>query len=226
MTGYYLDPLTRDASVLYLIAKHFPERVRKLSPRAMDNLAAPLVDNRYNTLSSAMTILALDAYAASSAGQLDQLAIDEVRAGAAPKDVSSIQANLVRSGTWSAGASRVDFVNGSSLPAWWITSQSGYDRGTSTKAIKNGLEIVRDYTDTDGKPLDKITVGREIDVHLKIRATGRRASATSRSSTCCRAASIRSSRRRPSPTRRRATATATAARRRRWPMHHGGRRSA
>ena len=62
-------------------------------------------------------------------------------------------------------------VNGSSLPAWWITSQSGYDRGTSTKAIKNGLEIVRDYTDTDGKPLDKITVGREIDVHLKIRAT-------------------------------------------------------
>ena len=117
-----------------------------------------------------MTILALDAYAASSAKAIDQLAIDEVRAGAAPKDVSSIQANLVRSG-WSAGASRVDFVNGSSLPAWWITSQSGYDRGTSTKAIKNGLEIVRDYTDTDGKPLDKITVGREIDVHLKIRAT-------------------------------------------------------
>ena len=24
VTGYYLDPLTRDASVLYLIAKHFP----------------------------------------------------------------------------------------------------------------------------------------------------------------------------------------------------------
>ncbi|OXI68046.1 alpha-2-macroglobulin [Burkholderia sp. AU28863] len=171
-TGYYIDPLTRDASVLYLLAKHFPERVRKLSPRAMDNLAAPLVDNRYNTLSSAMTILALDAYAASNAGQLDRLAINEMRAGAAPKDVSSIQANLVRSGTWAAGASRVEFVNGSALPAWWVASQSGYDRGTSTKAIRNGLEIVRDYTDTDGKPLARIALGQEIDVHLKIRATG------------------------------------------------------
>ncbi|MBF5012387.1 alpha-2-macroglobulin family protein [Burkholderia pseudomultivorans] len=171
-TGYYLDPLTRDASVLYLLAKHFPERARSLSPRAMDNIAAPIVDNRFNTLSSAMTILALDAYAASNAGQLDRLAINEIRAGAATKDVSSIRANLVRSGTWAAGASRVDFVNGSALPAWWVASQSGYDRGTSKQAIRNGLEIVRDYTDTNGKPLDKIVLGQEIDVHLKIRATG------------------------------------------------------
>ncbi|MBN3791063.1 MG2 domain-containing protein [Burkholderia sp. Ac-20353] len=174
--GYYIDPLTRDASVLYLLAKHFPERVRKLSPRVMENVAAPLERNRYNTLSSAMTILALDAYAGSAAGGLDKLAIvevqAEVRAGGAPKDVSSVQANLVRSGTWGAGASRVDFVNGSALPAWWIASQSGYDRGTSTKAIRNGLEIVREYTDTNGKPLDKVTLGQEIDVHLKIRATG------------------------------------------------------
>ncbi|MGS0894645.1 MG2 domain-containing protein [Burkholderia stagnalis] len=171
-SGYYIDPLTRDASVLYLLAKHFPERARKLSPRAMDNLAAPIVDNRYNTLSSAMTILALDAYATSNAGQLDRLAIDELRAGAAPKDVSTIQSNLVRSGTWAAGAARVDFVNGSSLPAWWIASQSGYDRGASTQAVRNGLEIVREYTDTNGKPLDKVTLGQEIDVHVKIRATG------------------------------------------------------
>lgn len=170
--GYYLDPLTRDASVLYLLAKHFPERARSLSPRAMDNIAAPIVDNRFNTLSSAMTILALDAYAASNASQLDRLAIDEIRAGAATKDVSSIRANLVRSGTWAAGASRVDFVNGSALPAWWVASQSGYERGTSKQAIRNGLEIVRDYTDKNGKPLDKIVLGQEIDVHLKIRATG------------------------------------------------------
>ncbi|KWH40598.1 MG2 domain-containing protein [Burkholderia stagnalis] len=170
--GYYIDPLTRDASVLYLVAKHFPERVRKLSPRVMENIAAPLARNRYNTLSSSMTILALDAYAGATATGLDKLAIDEVRAGGAPKDVSSIQANLVRSGTWGAGATRVDIVNGSALPAWWIASQSGYDRGTSTKAIKDGLEIVREYTDTNGKPLDKATLGQEIDVHLKIRATG------------------------------------------------------
>ena len=58
------------------------------------------------------------------------------------------------------------------MSAWRVTSQSGYDRGVPDKAIKNGLEIVREYTDVNGKLLDKIKVGEEIEVHVKIRATG------------------------------------------------------
>ena len=170
--SYYSDPLTRDASVLYLLARHFPQRLAKLSPNAMGNVAAPLERGYFNTLSSAMTILALDAYSSATAGGLDKLAINEIGAGGAAKDVSALQANLLKSGTWSANAARLDFVNGSNLPAWWIASQSGYDRGASGKAIRNGLEIVREYTDAGGKPLDKITVGQEIEVHLKIRAIG------------------------------------------------------
>ena len=171
-SGYYLDPLTRDATVLYLLAKHFPERARALPPRVMENIAAPVQGGRYNTLSSAMTILALDAYVGTSAGGLDKLAIEEVRAGSAPRDVSALHGDRVRSATWSGAATRLDFVNGSTLPAWWIAAQSGYDRGASAKAIKNGLEIVREYTGLNGKPIDKVAPGDEIDVHLKIRATG------------------------------------------------------
>ncbi|WP_439891279.1 alpha-2-macroglobulin family protein [Ralstonia sp. 25C] len=169
--GYYLDPLTRDASVLYLLSKHFPERVRALSPRVLDNLVGPVQHNRFNTLSSAMTILALEAYASQNASGLDKLAIEEVRADGSAKDISSVQGGAMRSGTWSAAASQLRFVNGSNLPAWQITSQSGYDRTAPTQAIKSGLEIVREYTDANGKPLDKITLGQEVDVHLKIRAT-------------------------------------------------------
>ncbi|WP_231973208.1 MG2 domain-containing protein [Ralstonia insidiosa] len=169
--GYYFDPLTRDASMLYLLAKHFPERAKALPPRVLDNLAGPVQHNRFNTLSSAMTILALDAYASQNASGLDKLAIEEVRADGSAKDISAVQGSVMRSGSWSAAASQLRFVNGSSLPAWQITSQSGYDRTASTQAIKNGLEIIREYTDASGKPLDKVTLGQEIDVHLKIRAT-------------------------------------------------------
>jgi uncharacterized protein YfaS (alpha-2-macroglobulin family) len=170
--GYYNDPLTRDASVLYLIAKHFPQRVAQLSPNAMNNVAAPLQRGEFNTLSSALTILALDAYSSATTAGLDKLAIEETGPDGARKDVSAIEAGLRRSGTWSAGAKALDFVNNSALPAWWMASQSGYDRSVSTKAIRKGLEIVREYTDADGKPIDKITLGQEIDVHLKIRALG------------------------------------------------------
>jgi uncharacterized protein YfaS (alpha-2-macroglobulin family) len=173
---YFMDPLTRDSTVLYLLAKHFPDRVSKLSPNAIENIAAPLQRGEFNTLSSAMTIMALEAYAGATAGGLDQLAIKATRIGADKKevsqDISTVQAKAMRIASWPADATRVDFVNGSKTPAWWIASQSGYDRGASTKAIKNGLEIVRDYTDADGNPVTQVKVGQEIQVHLKIRATG------------------------------------------------------
>jgi uncharacterized protein YfaS (alpha-2-macroglobulin family) len=123
-------------------------------------------------LSSSMTVLALDAYGSLNATGVDKLAIDEVHADGSVKAISTLQGNLLQSGSWSAAATKLRFVNGSSLPAWRVSSQTGYDRGVPDKAIKNGLEIVRDYTDTNGKPLDKITLGEEIEVHVKIRATG------------------------------------------------------
>ena len=170
--SYYYDPLTRDASVLYLLSKYFPERAKALSPRVMENISWPLAHNQFNTLSSSMTVLALDAYAAQSAGELDKLAIDEVHADGSVKPIAAIQGNLLQAGSWSAAATGLRFVNGSSLPVWHVASQGGYDRDAPSKAIKDGIEIVREYTDDGGKPLNTITVGEEIDVHVRIRATG------------------------------------------------------
>ena len=170
--SYYYDPLTRDASVLYLLSKHFPERAKALPPQVLENIVWPLAHERYNTLSSAMTILALDAYIGQNAAELDKLGIDEVHADGSSKAIAAIQGNLVQAGSWSAAAARLRFVNGGSVTAWHVASQGGYDRDAPSKAIKNGIEIVREYTNTDGKALDKIEVGEEIDVHVKIRATG------------------------------------------------------
>ncbi|WP_456299701.1 MG2 domain-containing protein [Paraburkholderia bannensis] len=169
--GYYTDPLTRDASTLYLLSKYFPNRAKALSPQVMEHIAGPLSRNEFNTLSAALTVLALDAYANTNAAGIDKLAIDEIHADGSVKAISTLQANLLQAGSWSAAATRLRFVNGSAMPAWRVTSQTGYDRGIPDKAIKDGLEIVRDYTDANGKPLDRIAPGQEIEVHVKIRAT-------------------------------------------------------
>jgi hypothetical protein len=170
--GYYYDPLVRDASVLYLLSKHFPERAKALPARVFENIAWPLAHDDYNTLSSSMTILALDSYAGQTGGELDKLGIQEVHADGSVKAISSIQGNLLQAGSWDAAATKLRFVNQSDLPAWRVASQSGYDRVQPDKAIANGLEIIREYTDAQGKPLDTVTLGEEIDVHVKIRATG------------------------------------------------------
>jgi uncharacterized protein YfaS (alpha-2-macroglobulin family) len=170
--GYYYDPLTRDASVLYLLAKYFPLRAKSLSPRVLENITWPLSHNQFNTLSSAMTELALDAYATQNAAALDKLAIAEVRADGSTPSIATIQGNLVRAAGWNVAATQLRFTNGSDRPAWYVASQAGYDRDAPTAPIKDGIEIIREYTDANGKPLDKITTGQEIDVHVKIRATG------------------------------------------------------
>jgi alpha-2-macroglobulin len=167
---YYMDPLIRDASVLYVLARHFPDRARTLSPRAMENISRPLEHDYLNTLSAGMTLLALDAYAGNNAAAVDKLGIEELH-GANSKSIATLQNKLLQMGSWSGSATGLRYVNASPLQAWSVTNQAGYDRGTPTQPIKNGLEIIRDYTRPDGKALGTITLGDEIDVHVKIRAT-------------------------------------------------------
>ena len=168
---YYYDPLTRDATVLYLLAKYFPDQTRVLSPHVMENIARPLEKNEFNTLSAAMTMLALDVYASSNAAAVEKLGIDEIDAKGHLKSIAAIQNKLLQAGVWSGGATKLRFTDGSNIPAWFVVDQAGYDRDVPRKPIKNGLEIVREYTDTNGNALTQITLGQEIDVHVKIRAT-------------------------------------------------------
>jgi hypothetical protein len=169
---YYDDPLTQDATVLYLLAKHFPQQAHSLSPAALENIARPLQQNQFNTLSASMTLLALDAYASTNAQFVDQLGIAEVDGQGRLKPIAALQNKLLQAGVWSGGATQLHFTNPSPQTAWYAVDQAGYDRDPPKAAIRNGIEIVREYTDTAGKPLAGIKLGQEIDVHVKIRATG------------------------------------------------------
>jgi uncharacterized protein YfaS (alpha-2-macroglobulin family) len=166
-----MDPLIRDSSVLYLLAKHFPDRAKNLSPLAMENISRPLESGWINTLSAGMTLLALDAYAGNNVQALDKLGIQELQ-GNNSKAIAVLQGKLMQAGSWSGAATGLRFSNGSTLAAWSVTNQAGYDRDIPSTPIRNGLEIIRDYTGADGKALGNITLGDEIDVHVKIRATG------------------------------------------------------
>lgn len=167
---YYYDPLTRDATVLYILAKHFPERAKKLAPAVMENIARPLQKNQFNTLSAAMTMLALDVYARTNAAEVQKLAIDEIRNDGSARSIAQLQNTLLQQGSWTGGAKALRFTDNSALPAWTVIDQAGYDRDVPVNPIRNGLEIIREYTDDKGKPLTQIKVGQEIDVHVKIRA--------------------------------------------------------
>ena len=65
------------------------------------------------------------------------------------------------------------FTNNSDLNAYYTIEQSGFDRKPPTEAIRQGFEVLREYTDASGKPLTSIGMGQQVDVHLKFRGIGR-----------------------------------------------------
>ncbi len=162
---YYSDPLIQDSSTLYVVARHFPEKLANIAEPVLNRITEDLNAERYNTLSSAMLLLALDAYAQQYQGNGEQLqillngnAIGELQGAFRLADINDESANLT-------------FANQSGQSAWFALSQSGYPKQAPTQNLKNGLEIDRTYTDKDGKEVKSVKIGDTVNVTVKVRSS-------------------------------------------------------
>jgi uncharacterized protein YfaS (alpha-2-macroglobulin family) len=170
---YYVDPLVEDAQALYLLARHFPARAKVLPPEVMANLVKSLAENRYNTLSGAYLILAFDAYAnAIGPDAAGKLAITEVDAKGGKKALV-LPNNLVPRVPFNPGTNKLLFGNDSGVVSYYSVTETGFDREVPKAEVRDGLEVLREFVDSAGKPLASVTVGDEVTVRLKFRAVGR-----------------------------------------------------
>ncbi|MBN6065315.1 alpha-2-macroglobulin [Aggregatibacter actinomycetemcomitans] len=160
----YLDPLIEKSAVLYVLARHFPEQAEQLSDTLLTSIVQDLNDNRYNTLSSAMVLLALDAYGKQHAEQIANLHIQQDG-----QNVGGVQGAFVLANI-NADKAQLNFVNQSTQKAWYAISQSGYVQQAPAEAIKNGVEIDRTYLDKEGKPVTSVKLGDVINVQVKVRS--------------------------------------------------------
>jgi uncharacterized protein YfaS (alpha-2-macroglobulin family) len=171
----YFDTLSRDAQLLYLTARHFPERLPKLKPEALDGMVKEIAGGSYNTHSSGRTILAFDAYA-TVAEKLPPgtLAVSEILRNTTTRALT-LPPGLIPRASFSVDAAKLQFSNKSDLRAYYVVEQTGFDRNLPEKEIKNGLEMLREYVDAKGNPVTSVKVGDEIEVRLKFRALNRKA---------------------------------------------------
>ncbi len=167
MTTDFDTRLGRDAQHLYLVARHFPTKLSEADSGAIENLTRPIFENRYNTLSSAYTILALNAYTrAVFAADNTQLSISTEADGTVVPASPFARADL-------DNAVRELAIHGANNNAFfYVLSQTGFDQTPPTTALAEGLEIQRDYLDSDGNVVTSATIGDELTVRLRIRSTG------------------------------------------------------
>lgn len=167
----FYDNLSRDAQLLYVLSRHFPERVKGMKADGLNSIVEPVSNGEFNTISSSYSILALDAYTEITGGAGDMAlklwAIDKddkksamaIKPGILPKLDVDVAFNKLQLDT-----------TGSEQPIFYQTSEAGFDRQVPKEKLKQGLEIHREYRNSDGKQVDKLKMGEELAVHLQLRS--------------------------------------------------------
>lgn len=165
----FYDDLARDSQLLYLLARHFPERLRRLRAEDLLHIAGPVAKGSYNTLSSAYTILALGAYA-DAVGTPERLGVGvvELLAGSKPRPLP-LPGGLFPKVPFSNEAVGVRFTAKDRDLVFYQMTQAGFDTALPTAEVKSRLEVHREYRDDSGRTATETFLGSELEVRLKLR---------------------------------------------------------
>jgi len=199
---YFDDQLASNAQLLYVVAKHMPAALKNLvTPEGLTTLLEPLSRHGYNTLSSSYTILALRAYVDAVGGftrddktatvrvPTGLIAADTVVGGQQAFDIVEVLPTrdaggnaTLRGLTVGAGAfPRVGYgdtavglriTNRRELPIFYQVTHAGFDRAPPTVPIKDSIDVTREFR-VAGRPVTKVQVGDDVEVHVIARAVGR-----------------------------------------------------
>jgi uncharacterized protein YfaS (alpha-2-macroglobulin family) len=168
--AFYYDDTIRDAEVLYLLSRHFPERAHALKARDLQALAGPLSRGEYNTLSAAALVLAFDAYAGNvAANGLDRFSGEQLAANG-ERSPLSVKGKLLLQGSYGQDSKQLHLVNDTGLAGFFAMTSAGFDRTPPTGELRQGMEILREYVDARGQPITTVQNGDEIVVRLRMRA--------------------------------------------------------
>jgi hypothetical protein len=167
---YYYDDGVRDAQVLYLLSRHFPERARALKAETLQALVAPLSRGRFNTLSAGLLVAALDAYAddVPSAAQ-SRFAATEAAPGSKPSPLE-LKGQWILRGSYGGDSRQLHFSNDTGASGYFAVTNAGFDLTPSAAELRQGIEILREYVNTQGEPVTTVESGEEITVRLRMRS--------------------------------------------------------
>jgi len=172
MTSDFDTRLGRDAQYVYLVARHFPDRLSAIDSGTIQNLVEPVMKNRFNTLSSAYTILALGEYTRAIFSESDAGDLFIATSTNNAVEVLAEAARFARAQVANS-TSNIQISGSDGSDIFYVLSQTGFDTSPPQIALSEGLEIQREYLDDAGDSVTSAGIGDELTVRLRIRSTGR-----------------------------------------------------
>lgn len=162
----YHNGLHYISTYIDVIASYFPERVKDIKSNEIDILCDSLQYCNYNTYSTSAAIRAFESYAYLEKGDVYKVyAIIGDQESEIP-----LNGDLVLKGEYKDNVQKIRYTTDKTMPLYYGTLQAGYEKEIPTSAIKDGLEISREYLSADGGKLSEIKVGDTITVKISFRS--------------------------------------------------------
>ena len=168
-TDFY-DSSISDAQYFYIIAKHFPSRLNQVADKLLTHLVQALNSDEVNTVLSGFASLALGAYQeTNSAREAPDLSMTETMIDHQERTVPA-EHTLYQKHVLSKQVLKLIFNNPSKQTFFYQLLQAGFDQMLPKEPIQQGMELYREYRDSQGHVIQSTPLGSEIEVHIQIRA--------------------------------------------------------
>jgi len=173
---WYFDDASYQAQVLYLVSKHFPARLEEVGPKVLQRLAKSL-SSPMQSLTTAQSLLALDAYATAMAGStqgaLGRVTV-EVQDDKGQWKPAPLAGGLAAEVRFDASAKAVRIAATEGALVFYSLVEGGFDRDPPATAIKEGLELIHTVEDGSGKEVTRVALGDEVTLRVRTRSLSER----------------------------------------------------
>ena len=164
----YYDPAVSDALNVYLLHQQFPQQAKAILPKTYERLIAPIVEGTNNTLSSALTMLALEAAAENAPAST--IAFKQKIASGALVNFGAAQGWL-HAGAFTDQAQSLNIAKAGSGTVWYALTEAGFDQSLAVTSKNSGIEVSKVYLDAQGVVLARpLKIGEELTVAIKLRS--------------------------------------------------------
>lgn len=163
-----------NASFLFLISEYFPEYLSVISGDLLSEIENRILDREYNSLSSAMSLIAITSYLnAVPTASTGKFTVSQNFGKDTEQKVISVDGEKIFAGNFEPKAKNLIFQNNEKTNLYYQVIQAGFMNSIPESETRdNGLEVTRVYsTSRDGKAANSFNIGDEVYVTVRIRST-------------------------------------------------------
>ena len=171
-TGALYDNLVRQSFHLYIVPKHFPDKLADIKESELANMADTVAQERYNTFSSAVAILGFQSLAAARAQTAAHSFVVRQLLPGGKTETLPLRGKIFARTDFSPAAKEVVFENSAAAPMFYQAYTAGFNTAAPVAETANGLEIYKEYRTLTGTATLEAALGDRLEVHIRLRAKG------------------------------------------------------